>query len=315
LTGRSAVGSPRRRLISTAEGSRAQAFGPVEWSLFAFCGLVWGGSFYLIAEAVDHFAPGVVAFLRLALGALVVAAAPAARARVERGDWPRVVFVAIVWMAVPFVLFPIAERSVASSVAGMINAGLPVFAAVIAALLLRRLPGRAQAAGLAVGLAGVALIAVPSIDDGRSSAIGVAELVIAVALYGLALNVVVPLQQRYGTLPILLRTELVAALALAPYAALGVDDSSFAWSSLGAVAALGVAGTGLAFLAMFTLVGRAGATRASAVTYLFPAVAIALGVPLRNEPLEAAAIAGTALVLAGAWLVSRRERAEVPPGA
>jgi len=308
LSGRSLAGARRGRLISTAEGSRAQEFGPAEWGLFGFCGVVWGGSFYLIAESVDHFAPGVVALLRLGFGALVVAAAPAARARVARGDWPRIVFVSIVWMAIPFVLFPIAERAVASSVAGMINAGLPVFAAIIAAVLLRRLPGRAQAAGLAVGLVGVALIAVPSLDDGRSSAIGVAELVLAVALYGLALNVIVPLQQRYGTLPILLRTEVVAALALVPYAALGVDDSTFAWSSLGAVAALGVAGTGLAFLAMFTLVGRVGATRASAVTYLFPVVAIALGVPLRDEPLEAAAVVGTALVLVGAWLVSRRER-------
>ncbi len=294
------------RLLSTAEGSSAGAFGATEWGLFAFCGLVWGGSFYLIAESVDHFAPAVVAFVRVAFGIVVVGIAPGARPAIARSDWPRLIFVAAVWMAMPFVLFPYAERVVASSIAGMVNASLPVFAATIAALLLRRMPGRTQTLGLLVGLAGVALIAMPSLD-GRANTLGVMALILAVIGYGFGVNLTIPLQQRYGTLRPLVRIEVVAGLLLLPFAVAGLGDSTFAWSALVANAVLGLLATGAAFLAMFTLMGRAGATRASAVTYIFPVVALALGVWLRDEPLHAVAIAGTVLVLAGAWLVSRRE--------
>lgn len=301
----------RPTILSTAEGTSAAAFGPNEWALFLFCGLVWGGSFYLIAESVDHFHPAVVAFVRIALGASIIVFARGAWRPIDRADWPRITLVAAVWMALPFLLFPYAERVVASSVAGMINASLPVFSATIAAVLLRRMPGPMQRAGLLVGVLGVALIAVPSSGEGRSSALGIAALILAVIGYGIGVNLTIPLQQRYGTLAPLARIELAAGAMLLPFALFGMRHSTFAWSALAANAVLGLAATGAAFLAMFTLMGRVGATRASAVTYLFPVVALVLGVALRDEPLHAIAVVGTLLVLVGAWLVSRKERRSV----
>lgn len=298
----------RRRILTTAEGTRAGSFGVFEWALFAFCGLVWGGSFLLIAVSVEHFASAVVAFIRVALGTVIVAVAPGAWAPVDRRDMPRIILVAAIWMSLPFVLFPWAERSVASSVAGMINAGLPVFTATIAALLLRRAPRRTQVVGLVVGFVGVALIAIPSLSHGRSSALGVAALVLAVVCYAIGVNLTIPLQQRYGTLPPLARIELCAAIITLPFALFGLRSSTFAWSALIANMLLGVLATGAAFLAMFTLMGRVGATRSSAVTYVFPIVALTLGVLFRDEPLHATAIVGAGLVLVGAWLVSRTER-------
>ena len=133
-------------------------------------------------------------------------------------------------------------------------------------------------------------------------------LVVAVALYGLAVNLAVPLQQKYGGLAVTLRNQLAALAIVTPLAIWGLFDSEFAWSSLWAVAALGIAGTGLALFAMTTLVGRVGATRGSAVTYTFPIVAIVLGVLFRDEELHLIAIVGTALVIIGAYVVSRAER-------
>lgn len=306
-SGRGAAG----RLIRTAEGSRPQAFGSVDWGLFGFCGVVWGASFYFIAVGVDHFAPAVVAALRLAFGSAVLAVAPAARRRIDRADAPRFWFLGLVWMAIPFLLFPIAEQHVDSSVAGMINAGVPVFAAALAAILLRRLPGRLQSAGLVVGLAGVVIVTLPSAGEGGASAVGVVLLVVAVALYGVAVNLAVPLQQKYGGLTVTLRNQLAALVIVMPLAIWGLFDSTFAWSSLAAVTALGIAGTGLALFAMTTLVGRVGATRGSTVTYTFPIVAIILGVLFRDEVLHPVAIAGTVLVLVGAYLASRAERSSV----
>ena len=71
------------------------------------------------------------------------------------------------------------------------------------------------------------------------------------------------------------------------------------------LAAVGVFGTGVAFVLMGRLVGRVGATRASIVGYLIPVVALLLGVLLRDDEVAPVALAGVALVVAGAYLASR----------
>jgi drug/metabolite transporter (DMT)-like permease len=106
---------------------------------------------------------------------------------------------------------------------------------------------------------------------------------------------------------VLLRAQLVALVVLAPAALYSFPYSEFAWSSTLAIGALGFFGTGWAFVAMATLVGRVGATRGSVATYLIPVVAIALGVVFLDEVIEPISLVGTALVLAGAYLTSRAE--------
>jgi drug/metabolite transporter (DMT)-like permease len=300
------VGSDRR-VLSTAQGTHTAAFGGEEWGLIAAGALIWGSSFLLIAISVEDLAPGVVALLRLVFGVAVVAAFPGARRAIARADWPRVAFLALVWMTIPFVLFPIAEQWVASSLAGIINAAMPIFTAVIAVALLGRVPRAIIALGLGVGFLGVVVVSWPSLQAGSSTALGVVLLLIAVACYGLAANVTVPLQQRYGSLAVLLWVELAAIAFTLPVAAVGVPSSDFTWHALGAVVLLGAFGTGLAFVAIVRLLGRVGATRASIVTYFFPVVAIALGAAFRDEAITTAAVVGTALILVGAWLSGRRE--------
>jgi len=142
----------------------------------------------------------------------------------------------------------------------------------------------------------------------RELAVAAVSLVLlAVLCYGVAVNIAVPLQQRYGALPVLLRAQLVALVLLAPAALVSLPNSDFAWSSALAVVALGFFGTGWAFVAMTTLVGRVGATRGSVAIYFLPVVAIALGVIFRDETIAAISLVGTGLVLAGAYLTSRRE--------
>jgi drug/metabolite transporter (DMT)-like permease len=70
---------------------------------------------------------------------------------------------------------------------------------------------------------------------------------------------------------------------------------------------VGVLGTGLAFVLMSNLIGRVGPTRATFITYIIPVVALVLGVVFRNEVIAPIAVAGVALVIAGAALASRRE--------
>jgi drug/metabolite transporter (DMT)-like permease len=102
---------------------------------------------------------------------------------------------------------------------------------------------------------------------------------------------------------------LVAAAALLPAAIVATFSSSFAWSALFAVLALGVLGTGIAFIWFTTLIGRVGPARAAVSIYIVPVVAIALGAVFNDERVHAAALLGTAMVLAGAYLTSRPKRA------
>jgi len=137
---------------------------------------------------------------------------------------------------------------------------------------------------------------------------GVVLILLAVLCYGLAVNLAVPLQQRYGALPVLLRSQLVSLVVVTPFFAAALPSSGWAWSSATAVFLLGVLGTGAAYVAMAVLVGRVGATRGSIAIYFIPIVAVFLGTVLREERFHPVSLAGMALILLGAWLASRPER-------
>jgi drug/metabolite transporter (DMT)-like permease len=301
-------GVARRPLIATAHGTRREAFGLQEWGLLVAVAAIWGSSFLFIEIGLEHFGPGVVAFGRVAIGALTLSLLARSHRPVDRTDLPRVALLGLFWMAAPLLLIAIGQQWIDSSLAGMVNGALPIFATVTAAILLRRLPAGRQLAGIAIGFIGVIAVLWPVTRDADATALGASLVLLAVLCYGLAVNLAVPLQQRYGALPVLLRAQMFALVLLVPAALVSLPSSEFAWSSTLAVAVLGSFGTGLAFVAMTTLVGRVGATRGSVAIYFLPVVAIALGVVFRDETVAAISLAGTGLVLAGAYLTSRRER-------
>jgi drug/metabolite transporter (DMT)-like permease len=297
----------RRRLLEAGSGSRTEAFGAQEWLLLSSIALIWGSSFLFIDLALESFRPGVIAFARVALGVGALALFPAARRPVPRDDLPRVAFLGVIWAGLPLLLFPLAQQWIDSSVAGMLNGAVPLFGAAWAVLLLRRPLGRTQTLGLLVGFAGVVAISWPEVQGSRATTLGAGLVILAVVLYGLAVNLAVPLQQRYGALPVLLRAQLAALVLLLPFGLWSLPGSDPGWGAALALLPLGILGTGLAFVLMTTLVGRVGGPRGAVATYFIPVVAIALGVVFLDERVAPVALLGTALVLGGAWLTSRRE--------
>lgn len=292
----------------SARGSRPEAFGPPEWGLLAAVALMWGSSFLWMDIGLETLRPSVIAMLRIALGLAVLWLFPRSRAPVAREDWPRIALLGVVWSAIPLQLFPIAQDlGLASSAAGMINGAVPLFAAAIAGILLRRAPGPIQALGLLVGFAGVVLVILPTAGAGTSTAVGAGLALFSTILYGLAANMTVPLAQRYGALPVIARSQLVALVVVLPFGLFSLPASRFAWPSALAMVALGVFGTGLAYIASTTLLGRAGPTRGVVSIYFIPVVALVLGVAFRDETASLLSLLGVALVLAGAWLTSRQE--------
>lgn len=305
----------RHRLLQTAAGTHLEAFGAPEWGLLAVIATIWGSSFVLMEIGLRAFEPGLVTLLRVGLGATALLLVPRARrTSIVREDWPRVALLGVVWMGIPLLLFPVAQQWIDSSVAGMINGAMPLTVAAWSALLLGRAPGRSQAVGLLIGFAGIVAISLPELPLGRLAAegtaltaLGAGLVVVATVLYGLAANIAVPLQQRYGALPVMLRVQAVALVLIAPFGVAALPESTFALGPTLAMVPLGVLGTGLAFVLMATLVGRVGGPRGSIAIYFVPVVAVLLGVVALGERVHPLALLGTALVLAGAWATSRRE--------
>jgi drug/metabolite transporter (DMT)-like permease len=297
----------RSSLPATAHGTSVHAYTLEDWGILAVIALIWGSSFLFMEVGLRSFAPGVVTLARIALGTATLALFRQARRPVEREDWGRIALLGTVWMAIPLTLFPIAQQWIASSVAGMINGAMPIFAAAWAAYLLRRLPGWRQMLGIAIGFAGIVLVFLPELQASADTALGALLALFAVTFYGLATNLAVPLQQKYGSPPVVLRAQLVALLLVLPLGLWELGDSTWSWEAALAMVPLGALGTGAAIVLMATLAGRVGATRASIAIYFLPIVAVALGIVVLGETVAPIAMAGVVLVLVGAWIASRRE--------
>ena len=277
-----------------------------DWLRLVAPGLMWGTSFLFIAEGLKAFPAAMITPMRLGIGFCVLSLFPATRRHIPWADLKKIALLGVVWMAVPLTMFPFAEQHVSSSVTGMLNGATPLFVAAVAAFLARRLPPQRQMLGLLVGSIGVACIALPTLGEGSSSALGVAEIIFALMCYGVALNMAVPLQQRYGSLPVLWRAQAVAFVLTAPVGLTTLGNVHFAWRPMLAIIGLGVLGTSFAYVLAADNAGRLGSTRASVTTYVIPVVSLLLGALVRNETVAVLSVIGCALALFGAWLAGRR---------
>lgn len=283
------------------------AFTPADWAIFTSIAAIWGASFLFIAVGLESLEPGVVTLLRVGLGATTLNLVPGGRARIAREDWPRMLAVSVLWVGVPFTLFPLAEQHINSAVTGLLNGATPTFTALFAALFFGRRTTGPQLLGVGVGFVGIVLISAPSLGEGSTQAAGVGLVLLATVCYGIATNLVGPLQLKYGSRGVMARMLALATIWTLPYGLASLDGSSVELAPLAAVSVLGIVGTGLAFLLMGTLVVRVGATRATFITYLIPVVALALGVVFQDDHVELLALVGVVLVVGGAVLASRRE--------
>ncbi len=292
---------------ATTTRSRTAAFTARDWGLLAGVALMWGSSFLLIEIGLGDLEPTAVTWLRVLFGALTLGCLRSARRPVARADLPWVAVLGAMWIAVPFTLFPFAQQHIASSLAGMVNGAAPLFTALVATVWSRRPPNARQAVGLVIGFAGVVAIDWPAVQAGNASALGVTLVLLATMCYGVAFNLAVPLEERNGALPVIWRAQLVALVLVTPQGIVGAAGSSWSWSAMVAMVLLGALSTGVAFVFFTLLVGRVGAPRGSVAVYFTPVVAIVLGVVVAGESVTAVALFGTALVLFGAFVTSRRQ--------
>jgi drug/metabolite transporter (DMT)-like permease len=283
------------------------AFGPIEWGLFGGLGLIWGASFMFISIGLDAFHPGLITWLRVGLGAATLVVARPGRRRIAPPDRGRVLVLSLIWVAIPFTLFPLAELHINSAVTGLLNGSTPMFAAVIGGLFFGRPSRGSQRVGLVIGFVGIVLVSLGTVSEGDTALLGIVLVLAASFCYGWAPNLAGPLQRRYGSTALMAQLLIYATVLTSPLGLFGVSQSEWAVGPAAAVAVLGPVGTGLAFVMMASLVGRVGAPRAAFITYIIPLVSLVLGVVFLDDQVTRLALVGAAVVVTGAVLAARRE--------
>lgn len=285
-------------------------------ALYVVVVLFWGSTFLWVELATDHTSPFVVSALRLAVGAAIVLAVSAllgsqtrqAHSFTALRPWLwRGALLALLAAVLPSLLLAIAQRSIASGTASILNATAPLWTALITWMVIRGPAGRLapiQIGGLFLGFLGVALLA----NDAPTAA-EVKGMLIMVALAAIYAGGGVYAQRTFDGAPPLAAAIMVTglgALLAAPFGIVGWIADPPTPGAFWAMIALGVTSSGLAYVSYFELIRRIGATRTLTVTYLQPVVAIALGVAILDELLEALHVAGLGLVLLGVAITNAR---------
>jgi len=276
------------------------------WMLFTAMGVIWGIPYLLIKVADGGVSVPVLVCTRTALGALLLL--PMAL----RGGYLPALKGHVRWLATftvveivgPWALLSSAEKHLPSSTTGLMVAVVPIFAALLA--WLTRDGDQLTAirwAGLAVGLAGVAVLAGPDATHGDTLPV----IEVLLTALGYALGPWIANRKLADLPPVAVNTVCLGATALvyAPFAALTWPHHRPAANVLLSLAGLGVICTAIAFGLFFLLIAEVGPARATVITYINPAVAVALGVLVLNEKLTPEIAIAFVLILGGSILATR----------
>ena len=276
-------------------------------------GFVWGCSFLFIKQGLTFLTPFGVAFGRCALGALTLTIYLKLR-KLNFPKDPRVWFklwiVSLLLNSIPGVLFAQAQTEVTSILAGIINATTPLMTLLVMLLVFRdEKINSNQIFGLVIGALGIATVFGIWNGVGSNPVWAILMLLAAVLCYGISF----PYSKRH-VIPLQLPSEVLAAtqlimatITLVPfYLVDGIAEDSYGVIPLMSMLALGIFGSGFAYIWNFHVIKEAGSAIASTVTYITPLVAVVMGLLLLNEPLTWNEPIGGLIVLLGAAISQNR---------
>jgi drug/metabolite transporter (DMT)-like permease len=276
------------------------------WLAFAAMSVLWGVSYLLIRIAVRGglTAPD-VAWLRVVIAAVLLTALAwrAGALPALAGRWRWLIVYAVAEISIPFPLIAAGEVHVASSLAAIIIAAVPLIGAVLALRFDHsERPTPARALGLAIGFSGVIALVGIDVASNRSELLGAGAILLAAVGYAIGPMLVKHRLAGLDPRALMGGSLSVAALILTPIAVLDTPRVLPSAGALAAVAALGVFCTAAAFVIFTVLIRDTGTSRATVITYVNPVIALALGVVLLGEQPGAGAIVGLLLIIAGSWL-------------
>ncbi len=287
-----------------------------ECSAFWLLGLVWGSSFLWIKIAVEQMGPLAVAAFRQSFGLLGLLAVMA----VQRQRFPRGRDVLLSYMtlgvlqsAVPFALIAWGETRIDSGLAAILNGTMPLFTILIAhAWLHDDKITPARLAGLGLGFGGVVVLGSRDLAPGGLAGTAWGQLAILAATVSYAVAAIYSRRHLRHEPPLVQATMVVLVGDTLLWSAVAIGErpvhipmAPLPWIAL---LWLGLLGSCLAYLLYFYLIRAWGPTRASLVTYVFPAIGLVLGVIFLGERIDGRLGTGSLLVIAGILVVARPPR-------
>ena len=288
---------------------------PRAWAAFGAVSTLWGIPYLFIKIAVDDGVPPVfLAWVRVALGAAVLLAlswhAGVIGSLRGRGRW--IAAYAVIEICIPFPLIAAGETHVASSLAAILIASVPL---IIALLALRfdhseRVGGR-RLVGLFIGLAGVVALVGIDVAGSTQELIGAAAILLAAVGYAIGPMMLKSKMSDLDPRALMAGALAAATVVLTPFAAFSLPASTPSGEAIGSLVILGLFCTAAAFVFFGALIAEVGPSKASVITYVAPVVAVALGVTVLGERPGVGAVAGLLLILAGSWLSTD---GRLPPG-
>ncbi|GAA5181306.1 DMT family transporter [Niveibacterium umoris] len=268
---------------------------------------LWGGSFLFMRFAAPAFGAVALIWLRVAIASLCLLPLLAMRGQfgVLRAHAAQIAVMGVFNSAFPFVLIAWATLSITAGLASILNATVPIFAALIGALWLGERLGASRLLGLAVGFVGVLLLAADKADfKPGGSGWAVVAMLVATFSYGFAANLT---KRQLAGVPALVNaagSQFISAIVLLPFAVWLWPAQTPGLMPWVAVIALGVGCTALAYLLFFRLIAHVGASRAVTVTFLIPLFGVLWGCAFLGEKLSAAMLGAGAVVVLGTALAT-----------
>jgi drug/metabolite transporter (DMT)-like permease len=278
-----------------------------QWILFSILAAFWGASYLFIEIALDDLSPPMIVCARTLLAAAVLFPFAASRGALTgvRERLGAIAVLAALQVAGPFLLISYGQRDIASSLAGILVAGAPIFTALLAVFIDQdeRSHGLSLV-GVVTGIAGVTVLL--GVDTGGGTAALVGGLMVVLASLGYALGSFYLKHRLTGLAPtgVGAATMAVGSLMALPFALATAPAEAPGLGPIAALATLGILGTGVSFGIFYTLLAEIGPARASVVAYVAPGFAVAYGVVLLDETFTLATAAGIALILGGSWLAA-----------
>jgi drug/metabolite transporter (DMT)-like permease len=282
------------------------------WLLFLAMGLIWGVPYLFIKVAVEHLTPVSLVFLRTTVAAALLVPVAVARGELMPvlNRWRPLAAYTAAELAIPWLFLAHAEQRLSSSLTGLLLAAVPLVGALLGWLTKTdRLDWR-RGLGLFVGLAGVA--ALIGIDLGGGDVLALLEVMVVAVGYAVGPFILGRSLSDLPGLGVVAASLLLTAVVYAVPAAFQLPRQWPPAEAILSVLVLAVVCTAVAFLLFFKLIDEVGPVRATVITYLNPAVAVALGVAFLNEPFTTGIVVGFALVLLGSALATRKSRQAIP---
>ena len=282
--------------------------------------LIWGASFLFIKLAVRDMSPATLVLSRAVFGAVTLGLIFAARRQspVPTGTRSRLLpflVMAIFGSLLPWFAFGFGELSISSALASILNATTPLWTAVFAYWVTpAERPSAVNYLGVAIGFLGTGIVIAPDLIGQPLRATTLGTLAVAGAAVSYAVAALVQRRRLRGVSPLQVgfwQLALTAPLALV-VAFPTVGSTHLHWTSIMAMLALGVGGSGIAYLLYYFMMNTLGGTRATTVTFLLPVTAVFWGASLLHESITIPILAGMVVILLGVFLTSRPRRPKAP---